>query len=487
MLFSDLIHTITKQTETGDNSISDGQFICRYTDIPEALKTMERFLFQQGIQEKDCLAVECLNTLPCVLLLLTLLKLEIGFMPIPPVGKAAGWSPTSVVPEFCQYLLTIKQVEDKKTWIQRPEQFVTIKPMKPKSIRKSFESKGKLFFRTSGSLGKSKIVVHSQSQWLGNVNNCRERYQFTPADRVFLPAPIVHSYGFGTGLLASIMSGASLCLQEKSNLIHFLEMEKMFQPTMAIVTPNLCEMVLLGKKTVRPYKIIISSGQRFKKEVFYAFDRLCGNRLVNQYGCTEMGAISSSNSEDPVELRCDRIGRPMNGVLLKIKEREEQPIVYCQHPFGYLGYMDEAGMWRSKARQWYRTGDIAQKDKKGLIEIVGREGLCLNRSGYLVSIIEIEKELEQLPFIKKIIIAVTKFEDLQGQKLVACCVLNQKGNMTEAEVLASFSSLLPNYAAPDDVLLLPDLPLLTNGKIDRQLVTKLAEDKMTQTQSNEPK
>jgi acyl-CoA synthetase (AMP-forming)/AMP-acid ligase II len=119
----------------------------------------------------------------------------------------------------------------------------------------------KLYLRTSGSMGASKIVVHTHEKLLGNAHNCVEKYGFAPESRAVIPVPLAHMYGFGAEFLPAIMAGAAIDLQDRMNLLKYLDRERRFQPTIAFATPAICDMLLKGYKTPRTtYAAFVTSG-----------------------------------------------------------------------------------------------------------------------------------------------------------------------------------------------------------------------------------
>lgn len=449
-----------------DNSLSDGLLTCPYAELPKLLAILENYLIAQGITVEDCLAIECNNSVPSALLLILLLKRQQGFMLLPPSENKGEVSILKPIPQFCQYRLVINAVKkaDAAQVLENPAQFLTIESC---NVDKALiETQGKLFLRTSGSMGNAKIVVHSQEYVLGSAKNVIEKYGFTAEDRFAIPVPIFHLYGFGAEFLPAVLLGAAIDLQENTNLLKYLDRERRFNPNVAFVTPNLCEMLLHGRKNPRSYKTIVVSGQRISEELFRAFDPLCGNSLINQYGSSEMGPISACTVNDSLEIRVKTIGQPMNGVALRI---EEDGDLYCQHPFSFAGYMDEAGNWLNLAQEWHRTGDMANRNEHGEIAVIGRADNSLNRSGYLVLLADVERMMEQLDYLAQVAVVATKAEDIQGQKLRAFCVLAPNSQAIEVEKIhQDCKSILPKYAVPDEIIILEKFPLLPSGKTDQQ-------------------
>lgn len=466
--FSSLINAISHS----EHSISDGLLNCAYADLPVLLQHIDAYLLAQGVQPDDCVAIECLNSVPSAVLLVFMLARQRGFVLLPPSENKDQTSTLKPVPQFCQYRLVVKAVSktNAATWQHDLTQVFIIEARNSDATQR-IDTTGKLFLRTSGSMGAAKIVVHSHDSLVGSARNVIAKYQLTSEDRFTIPVPIFHLYGFGAEFLPAIVLAAAIDLQENTNLLKYLDRERRFQPTVAFITPNLCEMLLHGRKTQRPYKVIVVSGQRIKETLFRAFDPLCGSRLVNQYGSSEMGPIAACLPSDDLELRATTIGSAMPDVTLRIEDNGD---LYCSHPYHFLGYMNELGEWLQQANDWHRTGDLAV-DNNGAIAVTGRADNSINRSGYLVLLADVETRMEQLAYMSQVVVVTTKTETIQGETLVACCVVKADSTADEAQIRNDSAALLPKYAVPDRVLLIKTLPLLPSGKTDQQALIALAE------------
>lgn len=484
MSFADRLATIAKLGASQHNILTDGQVSVPYAALPGLLTLFADYFAQQGIDSNTCLAVECPNSLPGALTLLYLLQQEISCVLLPLSAHAEGASTWKPLPRFCQYRLSIKRAppessaESSADWGAQPEHFLLLQanPAYQPPADPALQTPGHLFLRTSGSMGASKLVVHTHQTLLNNAQGCVEQYQYTNADRLTLPVPIAHMYGLGVGFLPAILAGASIDLQDQSNLFRYLAHEKRFQPTVTCVTPTLAGILLKGFKTPRRYRLAITATQRISEATFRAFDTAIGGCFVNQYGSSEMGAIAVCAPDDEWAAKATTIGRPFPGVQLKVEDtllhNSDEPTadgrgeLYCQHPAGFIGYVDENGQWlhRQTTANWYRTGDLARCLPNGYFQITGRAGNSMNRRGYLVHFAEIERQMEQIAGVEQVIV-VGKGE---AEQLTAFCVLGNTGQLTDTQIREQCFACLPNYAIPDAVLLLDALPLLPSGKVDRQ-------------------
>jgi acyl-coenzyme A synthetase/AMP-(fatty) acid ligase len=474
MSFALAIDRITVAHDTRENTLSDGVFAFAHAELPALLDRIDQNLAGLGIDRNACLSIECGNTVPAALLLMALMRNRHSFILAPPPATASDLKPT---PNFCSHRVTVSAPSGGRAC--PPEDCIRA-DLNPNYNGKPATPE-KLYLRTSGSMGVSKIVVHDHTKLMGNARNCIEKYGFSPEARVSVPVPLAHMYGFGAEFLPAVLAGASIDLQDKTNLIKYLDQEKRFRPTIVFVTPGICEMLLKGFKQPRStYHAFVTSGQSIREDLFRAFDPLVGGRLINQYGSTEMGAVAACDFSDSLDKRATAIGRPMSGVELRLDSRGEDTTawdLYCRHPWGFEGYLNEEGEWLKKASEdgWHKTGDVAKPSPDGSHVIAGRADASVNRRGYLVLLSDIERIVEKLDGVGKVAVVAGKGETEQGQRVAAFCVLRPGAALDGLQVRKRCFELMPQYAIPDEVRIVAELPLLASGKLDRRGLEALVE------------
>jgi acyl-coenzyme A synthetase/AMP-(fatty) acid ligase len=464
-----------------DHSLTDGRFTCCYGDLPALLEGIDRHFQNQGVDFAETVVLECINTLPAALTLMALLYKGRTFLLLPGGGEASAES--SPAPPLCKHRIAVRRAppDVASDWPMVPEQFLRIIENERYGGRQEEPCGGeaRLCLRTSGSMGAGKIVVHSHGRLLRNAQNCLDRFGPEPGDRVALPVPIFHMYGLGAGFLPALAAGASIHLEDNCNILRYLESERRFNPNVAFLNPPLCEMLLRGRRSARPYRRVVTSTQRIREDVFRSFDAKFGGGLLSLYGSTEMGAVAACQPDAPLEQRCTTLGPPMAGVRLRLDGADGAGAeLFCLHPHGFLGYLDDEGRWlhRTAPEEWYRTGDVAQADASGHLAVMGRAGNSVNRNGHLVMFGDIEKALEKLAEVAHAAVVATRDEDKhgRGQRLVAFCAPGKTVALDPAQVRAACFDLLPKHAIPDDVIVIDNLPLLASGKLDRQTLTAMA-------------
>lgn len=460
MTLSGLLGAHASDPKTSGNIVTDGTFTVTYREIGGLLDETSTALSASGLRPSDCLSVECANSVAAGVLLLTLMRDGYSFVLVPPAIN----SDIKPTPLFCRYTISVGADAAPSP----ASAFMAVAP-NPAWNGRSVPA-AKLLLRTSGSMGASKIVVHAHDMLMGNAANCVRKYGFHAESRCAIPVPIAHMYGFAAEFLPAIQVGASIDIQDKTNLLKYLDREKKFQPTIAFVTPAICEMLLKGYKTPRDkYHVIVTSGQRIGEETFAAFDRMVNGRLINQYGSSEMGATAACDPGDAFEQRQLGIGKPMHGVEMRIGDGDPGEL-YVRHPYGYDGYLDETGAWirQVEAGEWYRTGDLARADDNGAIKVLGRAGTSVNRDGYLVLLEDVERIVEQVPVVAQAVVTLAPGASVRGERIAAFCTLKEDTGIDGAALRSLCFDRMPRHALPDEFHILETLPLLASGKVDRR-------------------
>lgn len=497
MTFKALIHRVSESPETRKNILTDGYQTCCYQDIPDAFRSIEKLIEKSDVHRADCLALECSNFLQSALLLLYLFSNDYNFVILPPATDQSIEQDLHPVPKFCRAIITAERPPEGESPSLDAQlgQYVSIEESSQFTLSRRNNAvtgpEPRIYLRTSGSMGSCKIAAFSHANLLGNARNCAQRYRLDTSDRITIPVPISHLYGLGAAFLSGIIAGASIDLQSNTNIIRFLEQERRFEPDTVFAVPTLCEMLLAGRRATQKFKLVVTTGDRLKESTFFSFESRCG-RLINQYGSTEMGAIAACEPDDTLEVRARTVGKPMGGAEVRIKksgpgqsaEFADIGEIYCRHPYGFDGYVDEEGGWigpRTSGRSdWFKTGDLGRIQQDGRLEVLCRSDNSVNRNGRLIMFADIEKRMETIEGVENVLV-MTGGESKRGDKITAYCAMSAAGR-EDAEALGrqirkACFEILPRDAVPDDVIAIRSFPVLPNGKIDRQALIKLSKNR----------
>ncbi|MGH3758757.1 amino acid adenylation domain-containing protein [Actinophytocola sp.] len=202
--------------------------------------------------------------------------------------------------------------------------------------------------------------------------------------------------------------------------------------------------------------------------------------VTNGYGPTENTTFTCCHPvSDPVTGDSVPIGRPVGGTSVHVLDSRLNPVapgetgeLYCGGQGVAHGYLGAAGLTAARfvpdpfagrpGERMYRTGDLVRELPDGVLEFVGRIDDQVKIRGFRVEITEVEAAIAALPEVRAA--AVVAQRDPSGNRRLAAFVVTQLSVMDIRKFLAD---VLPEYAIPAIVSTVGQLPLNTNGKVDR--------------------
>ncbi|MFF7144255.1 amino acid adenylation domain-containing protein [Streptomyces nodosus] len=116
--------------------------------------------------------------------------------------------------------------------------------------------------------------------------------------------------------------------------------------------------------------------------------------------------------------------------------------------------------------RWYRSGDLARYRPDGVLEFLGRADHQVKIGGHRIELGEVEAALEDDPAVLH---AVATLLDTPVRHLAAAVSARAEAPDPD-EVRLRAAERLPSYMVPERVLVLRELPLTANGKLDRAAV-----------------
>jgi amino acid adenylation domain-containing protein len=211
-------------------------------------------------------------------------------------------------------------------------------------------------------------------------------------------------------------------------------------------------------------------------------------RLVNMYGITETTVHVtycplSQKLLDSTGPGATPIGVPIPDLRVYLLDPVGEPV-----PVGVTGelYVGGAGVaagyWNrpeltaerfvadpfaTDAGALYRSGDLARLRNDGTLEYVGRMDHQVKLRGFRIELGEIEAALAEQPEVREAVVLLRDHPSGDKQ-LVAYVVLHQDGNEDPSSLRQAVAAKLPDYMVPSAFVVLPELPLTSQGKLDRR-------------------
>ena len=207
--------------------------------------------------------------------------------------------------------------------------------------------------------------------------------------------------------------------------------------------------------------------------------------VVNNYGPAECAIVATSGlvAARSGDGALPSIGKPIAGTTIHIIDNDGAPVApgwpgeLCIGGRGVgRGYRDRPDLTaerfiadpfsREPGARLYRTGDLASMLPSGEICFRGRIDDPVKIRGYRVEPDGIAAHLARHPAVASC--AVTPRQSALGEKYLVAYVVAARGHSSTAEELRAFlAQTLPEYMIPAAFIGLAELPLTSNGKLDK--------------------
>ena len=360
---------------------------------------------------------------------------------------------------------------------------------------------------TSGSTGTPKGVMLTQANIASQVDAIEQVVKLTRADVLVGVLPFFHSFGYTITLwtpMAIDMQGVYHFNPNEGRQVGKLCGK--YGGTILLATPTFLRYYLrrCEKEQMAKLEVVVTGAEKLPIELCDAFEEKFGVRPVEGYGATELSPLVSVNIPPArsagtfdVDLKERTVGRPVPGVSAKVVDLDsgeelgaDQPgMLLVTGPNVMKGYLGRDDLTAEVIQDgWYITGDVAQIDSDGFIQITGRQSRFSKIGGEMVPHIKIEETLTTVIGASEedgLKAAVTAVPDSKkGERLIVVHTTIEQAPEQLRQGLVDAG--LPNLFIPsaDSFFEVDELPLLGSGKLDLKGIQQLALERVANNVSS---
>lgn len=334
---------------------------------------------------------------------------------------------------------------------------------------------------TSGTTGRSKGAMITHGNLIHNMEALHEAWHWSDQDRLLHVLPLFHIHGLAVALHGGLFAGGTIILEEKFDPIRTWQLLENEYCTLLMAVPTIYQRLsqawetLEKKPDLDTMRVFISGSAPLPEPLFHQFQRQTGHTLLERYGMTETGMITS-NPYDPELRQPGSVGYPLKGVGIRIVGKDNRDV-----PKGEVGEIwikgnnVFKGYWKQPEKTiesfeggWFKSGDLGFQDPEDRqrLFLKGRSKELIISGGFNVYPKEIETILEAHDYVQEAAVFGLAHEDL-GEQVVAAVVLKGTGLITGEELIAYCKGRLAGYKCPQKIVLRPTLPRNALGKLQK--------------------
>lgn len=338
-------------------------------------------------------------------------------------------------------------------------------------------------FFTSGSTGKPKGVTHSHATFGWLVASAAAGLALSPSD-VFLPATSASHIAASSLALAGLAAAARVAIARSFDGHELLPLLRGTRPTLLCMLPSALAGLVRDHKATRDdfrsLRRCVSGGDKISAELEREFEEVAGFAIEELYGMTETG--TSTFNPTGAGNRVGSIGRLAPGFAASIRDDDGHEVptqspgrLWIRSPSNMIGYWNRPDATAETIVDgWLDTGDLVAADDDGYLWFRGRKKQIIIHDGSNVCPQEVEDSLAEHAAVASA--GVVGIHDaIHGENVRAYVTLRPEVARPSAAELIAFSRARVGYKAPDEVLVLNELPINAVGKVDRVALKQLAD------------
>lgn len=342
---------------------------------------------------------------------------------------------------------------------------------------------------TSGSTGEPKGVEVPHRAAMNTIDDLNDRFGVGTSDRCLALSALDFDLSvYDTfGLLSA--GGAVVLMDDgdRREASQWADLVRAHAVTVLNCVPALLDMLLLATAPgeLTGLRVVLLGGDWVGTDLPGRLaERAPGCRFTGLGGTTETAIHSTvyevTIPQVPAHWRAVPYGTPLRNVRCRVVDvhgRDCPDWVPGELWIGgegvALGYRADPSRTAEKFTEadglrWYRTGDLARYWPDGTLEFLGRRDHQVKVRGFRIELGEVEAALACHPAVRRAVAGLTRGQGVQ----LAAAVAADAGT-AEEELREWARSVLPPHMVPGRIAVAEELPLTSNGKLDRRAVQEL--------------
>jgi malonyl-CoA/methylmalonyl-CoA synthetase len=337
---------------------------------------------------------------------------------------------------------------------------------------------------TSGTTGRSKGAMLSHGNLASNAETLVKLWGFGERDVLLHALPIYHVHGLFVALHCAFLSAATVLFLPKFDAAEVRAL--LPRATVLMGVPTFYTRLLaedgFGRDDCRAMRLFISGSAPLLAETWREFERRTGHAILERYGMTETGMITSNPLVG--ERVAGTVGFALPDVEIRLADENGSPsaagaagVLEVKGPNVFSGYWRMPGRSAAERRAdgFFVTGDVATMDAAGRVTLVGRAKDLIITGGLNVYPKEIEEVLDACEGVSESAVVGVPDADF-GEAIVAVVVAAGGATPDTDTLMEAVKTRLARFKHPRRIVFVDELPRNAMGKVQKNVLReRLAE------------
>ncbi len=461
-----------------------------YQDLDDKVRRLSQGLMSQGLGPKDKIAIMLSNSPEFIISFFSIARLGAIIVPLNVNFKEneiefyvsdfrvrAIITESSMVP-LCKQIMAKSDMETVLITRSKIEGVQSIGQIVEENhpIKEEFniDSEQDVMYQfSSGSTGNSKRIARTHYNLVRETENLTTTVGLNNKDKVLSVVPLFHTYGLGNCLLAPIYVGGKIVISGEFRprvVLSLLKKEAItYFPAVPFMYGILADTLLERVEDFSSLRLCVSAGAPLPRTIFEKFYDKFHIFIRQQYGSTEMGAVTI-NIDENIRDSAESVGLPIRSVEVEIFNEDGHKIengdigeVAVKSPAMTKEYVDSETLTKKCFKNGYFfTGDLGKKDEKGHLYITGRKKIFINTATHKVDPTEIENHLSTHPKVAEVVIVGVK--NKYGDETIKAVIV-PKSDCEEEEIINHCIGKIADFKLPRIVEFREEIPRSPLGKV----------------------
>ena len=331
---------------------------------------------------------------------------------------------------------------------------------------------------TSGTTGRSKGAMLTHANLAINALELHDLWHWEPGDVLLHALPIFHVHGLFVALHCAMLNVSRVIFLDSFDARTVAQ--RLPEATVMMGVPTFYTRLLdcpaFNARQCANMRLFISGSAPLLAETFARFEEVTNQRILERYGMSEAGMITSNPYDG--ERVPGTVGYALPSVQVRVVDEQGHAlapgtvgVLEIKGPNVFAGYwqMPEKTAAEFRDDGFFITGDLAVMAPDGRVSIVGRARDLIISGGYNVYPKEVELEIDRLPGVAESAVIGVAHPDF-GEAVVAVVVPEQGAQLSEDQLRAGLAGVLASFKRPKRVVFVDDLPRNAMGKVQKKLL-----------------